>query len=98
MLAPNRVTLTLATVVLLAGVGLLIAHGQADFAVVAIAALGVLLTLARSWTLRTGRAFVHGYHAGYHDASQRDGEVTREPCPVLDLADQANDRYRQLPA
>lgn len=51
-----------------------------------IAATGTVLVTLRAWQLRMHRAFVHGYHAGYHDAAVRDC-YPAEDCDVLDFAE-----------
>lgn len=50
---------------------------------VVVTVLGVL----RSWHLRMRRAFVHGYHAGFHDATTRELPHAAKDCEVLDLSE-----------
>lgn len=57
-----------------------------------LTALGVL----RSWQLRMHRAFVHGYHAGYHDATKREQRIAAEDCDVLELAEVKARRLSQM--
>lgn len=45
----------------------------------------VLLTL-RAWQLRMHRAFVHGYHAGWHEKADREC-LGGMDCDVLDFAE-----------
>ena len=52
---------------------------------IVIAAVMTALLIIRSWLFRLGRAFVHGYHAGWHDASAREC-YPAEDCDVMDLA------------
>jgi hypothetical protein len=57
------------------------------FGIIAATSFG-LLALHR-WTLRRERMFVHGYHAGFHDATKRPCTFTElnPSCDVLDLSE-----------
>lgn len=57
---------------------------------VVAAAVVTGLTVIRNWTLRVGRAFTHGYHAGYHDAMETECAYP-QPCDVLELAESQKD-------
>lgn len=63
-----------------------------------IMAVATALAVMRKWVLRTDRAFVHGWHAGWHDAHQGQGgdECPTYPCPVVDLAEERTQRWNQL--
>lgn len=53
---------------------------------IVIAAMTTVLLIIRSWLFRLGRAFAHGYHAGWHDAAAREC-YPAEDCDVMDLAE-----------
>lgn len=64
---------------------------------IVVAAMTTSLLFVRSWLFRMGRAFAHGYHAGWHDASARvsqgESECYPEDCDVMDLAEVRARRY-----
>lgn len=55
------------------------------FVLILIAALTTNLGLMRSWQLRMHRAFVHGYHSGWHNATQR--QCSTKSCDVLEFSE-----------
>lgn len=57
-----------------------------------VTALGVL----RSWQLRMHRAFVHGYHAGFHDGIGKAKPSTAKNCDVLELSEVKARRLARL--
>jgi hypothetical protein len=63
------------------------------FGIITATELG-LLALYR-WTLRNERMFVHGYHAGYHDALARPCRFS-EADPTCDVYDLSEGRARRL--
>lgn len=58
----------------------------------AVSVLGVL----RSWQLRMNRAFIHGYHAGFHDASGTARASSVKNCDVLELSEVKARRLSRL--
>lgn len=54
---------------------------------VIVAAMITMLLVLRVWLLRVRSAYIHGYHAGYHDQATRDCPYPLEDCEVLDLAE-----------
>ena len=61
-----------------------------------IAATLTVVGFLRAWQLRMHRAFVHGYHAGWHDGTHRAAAEDLKGCPVLDLAEVKARRLSQL--
>lgn len=53
---------------------------------VIVAAVTTILGVVRTWQLRMHRAFVHGYHAGWHEQTRVDC-YDGPDCDVLDFAE-----------
>lgn len=72
------------------GILMLCATGKAvrpeGLLMVIFAAMSTALLVIRSWVFRMDRAFVHGYHAGYHDATAREC-YPAEDCEVVSFAE-----------
>lgn len=61
-----------------------------------IAATTTVLVTLRAWQLRMHRAFVHGYHAGWHDGTGRRQDERAKDCDVLDYAEIRAKRLSRL--
>lgn len=62
---------------------------------VVIAATVTALAVLRSWQLRMHRAFVHGYHAGWHEQCLQDC-YDGAGCEVLDFAEVQSRKLARL--
>lgn len=50
-------------------------------------AMATSLLLVRTWLLRMRAAYMHGFHAGFHDQAVRACDYPLDDCPVLELAE-----------
>ena len=73
----------------------LVRAGQTPLLVVAVAAVATVWLIIRRHATHLTRAFIHGYHAGFHAASKLN---PGDPCAVLDLSEKQAGRALRRPA